>query len=83
VARLNPITLFQELRRRRVFRLALIYGVGAWGVIAACDVLVVGLNDARTVASLREHVRPDQRVIDLVGMPGLGQGIANYEGLCW
>jgi TolB-like protein len=44
VARLNPITLFQELRRRRVFRLALIYGVGAWGVIAACDVLFPQLS---------------------------------------
>lgn len=39
MARFNPITFFQELRRRRVFRVALIYGVGAWGVIAACDVL--------------------------------------------
>ena len=44
MARLNPITLFQELRRRRVFRVALIYGVGAWGVIAACDVLFPQLS---------------------------------------
>ena len=34
MSRLNPITLFQELRRRRVFRVAVLYGVGAWGVIA-------------------------------------------------
>ena len=39
MSRLNPITLLQELRRRRVFRVAALYGVGAWGVIAACDVI--------------------------------------------
>ena len=39
MSRLNPVTFFQELRRRRVFRVAVVYGVGAWGVIAACDVL--------------------------------------------
>jgi len=41
----NPITFFQELRRRRVFRVAVLYGVGAWGVIAACDVLFPQLTD--------------------------------------
>jgi len=41
----NPITFFRELRRRRVFRVAVLYGVGAWGVIAACDVLFPQLTD--------------------------------------
>jgi len=45
VSRLNPITFFQELRRRRVFRVAVLYGVGAWGVIAACDVFFPQLTD--------------------------------------
>jgi GDP-mannose 6-dehydrogenase len=52
-------------------------------VIATSDVLVVGLNDAATVAGLRKHVRADQTVVDLVGIPGRGEGIAGYEGLCW
>jgi GDP-mannose 6-dehydrogenase len=52
-------------------------------VVEASDVLVVGLNDAATVAGLRKHVRPDQLVVDLVGMPGRGEGLARYEGLCW
>jgi len=43
--RFNPITFFQELRRRRVFRVAVLYAVGAWGVIAACDVLFPQLTD--------------------------------------
>ena len=52
-------------------------------VVAAAEVLVVGLNDARTVASLRELVRPDQVVIDLVGIGAGGRGLGRYEGLCW
>jgi TolB-like protein len=42
--RFNPITLYRELRRRRVFQVAVLYGVGAWGVIAACDVLLPQLT---------------------------------------
>jgi len=45
VSRLNPVTFYQELRRRRVFRVAVVYGVGAWGVIAACDVIFPQLTD--------------------------------------
>ena len=52
-------------------------------VVAESDVLVVGLPDAATVKALRQHVRPDQVVIDLVGMPGGGEGLARYAGLCW
>jgi TolB-like protein/Flp pilus assembly protein TadD len=39
VSRFNPVTFYRELRHRRVFRVAALYAVGAWGVIAACDVL--------------------------------------------
>jgi GDP-mannose 6-dehydrogenase len=52
-------------------------------VIAGSDVLVIGLNDARVVAGLAEHVRPEQVIVDLAnlaprdGLPG------TYEGLCW
>src|SRR5687767_3693743 len=52
-------------------------------VVADAEVLVVGLNDARTVAALRDLVRPDQIVIDLVGIAGGGPSFGRYEGLCW
>jgi GDP-mannose 6-dehydrogenase len=52
-------------------------------VVAKSDVLVVGLNDAATVAALRELVRDDQVVIDLAGIPGHGERLGRYEGLCW
>jgi serine/threonine-protein kinase len=41
------MSLFSELRRRKVFRVALIYAVGAWGVLQAMDVLgaLAGLPD--------------------------------------
>jgi len=52
-------------------------------VIAACDLLVVGLNDAATVATLRQHARPDQLVLDLVGIGGPDGMRAECMGLCW
>jgi serine/threonine-protein kinase len=41
------MSLISELRRRKVFRVALIYAVGAWGVLQAVDVLgaLAGLPD--------------------------------------
>ena len=39
VLRFNPVSFYRELRRRRVSRVAVLYAVFAWGVIAACDVI--------------------------------------------
>jgi len=52
-------------------------------VVAASDVLVVGLNDAATVAALHEHARPDHLVLDLVGIARQPALRAEYAGLCW
>ncbi len=52
-------------------------------VVAASDLLVVGLGDKAVAAALAEHVRADQLVLDLVGMPGGSALRARYEGLCW
>jgi GDP-mannose 6-dehydrogenase len=52
-------------------------------VIAGSDVLVVGLNDATTVAALHQHARADQVVFDLVGIPHRPELRAKYTGLCW
>jgi GDP-mannose 6-dehydrogenase len=52
-------------------------------VIAESELLVVGLGDARVVAALKEHLRPDHTVLDLVNLP-LGKDLpGRYEGLCW
>jgi len=52
-------------------------------VVAASDVLVVGLNDTETVAALHEHARSDQLVLDLVGIARQPAMRAEYAGLCW
>ena len=52
-------------------------------VVTESDVLVVGLPDTATVKALRQLVRPDQVVVDLVGVPGGGEGLGRYAGLCW
>ena len=52
-------------------------------VIAASEVLVVGLNDAATVAALHQHARPDHVVFDLVGIARRPDLRAECVGLCW
>jgi GDP-mannose 6-dehydrogenase len=52
-------------------------------VIAGSEVLVVGLNDAATVAALHEHARADQLVLDLAGFVRRPEFRAEYAGLCW
>jgi GDP-mannose 6-dehydrogenase len=52
-------------------------------VMARSEVLVVGLNDAATVAALHEHARADQLVVDLVGIARRPDLRAEYAGLCW
>ena len=52
-------------------------------VVAGSDLLVIGLNDARVFATLREIVRPGQVVLDLVGIPNRTGIRGTYEGLCW
>jgi GDP-mannose 6-dehydrogenase len=52
-------------------------------VMAQSEVLVMGLNDAATVAALHEHARADQLVVDLVGIARRPDLRAEYAGLCW
>lgn len=52
-------------------------------VVANSELLVVGLNDAATVAALRQHIRPGQIVIDLVGAASRAEFPGEYVGLCW
>jgi GDP-mannose 6-dehydrogenase len=52
-------------------------------VVAESDVLVVGLNDARTVDALATHVRDDHLLIDLANIGDRKPGRGTYVGLCW
>ena len=53
------------------------------GMIADSDLLVVGLSDARIFDALRQHLRDEHTVLDLVNIPQR-QGLrGNVIGLCW
>jgi len=52
-------------------------------VVAASDLIVVGLSDRRTVEGLVVHVRPDQIVLDLVRIGEPERLAGTYQGLCW
>ena len=52
-------------------------------VIDASDVIVVALNDAGTLSALRRSVRPEQTVVDLVGMAERDALGGRYVGACW
>lgn len=52
-------------------------------VAAESEILVVGLNDAGTIESLRSHVRDDQIVVDLASIPEGKRFKGQYVGLCW
>ena len=52
-------------------------------VIAESDVVIVGLNDPRTLQAVSSNVRSGQIVIDLVNMPNRHEVRGMVTGLCW
>ncbi|MEO8523685.1 MAG: nucleotide sugar dehydrogenase [Caldimonas sp.] len=52
-------------------------------VVADVDVLVVGLNDRKTVEGLKRLARADQIVLDLADIGTHGDLKAQYTGLTW
>jgi len=52
-------------------------------VLAGSDVLIVGLSGGAVFDALREHVRPDQVILDLVSIPDGKSLRGQYVGLCW
>ncbi len=52
-------------------------------VVGESDVLVVGLNDAKTFEALTRLVREDQIVLDLVNLPKPEALRGKVMGLCW
>jgi GDP-mannose 6-dehydrogenase len=52
-------------------------------VISDSEVLVMGIGGSDIVTALRAQLRPNQHVIDLVGVPGLKDVPCVVEGLSW
>jgi GDP-mannose 6-dehydrogenase len=52
-------------------------------VVEQSDVLVAALSDRRAIAELRERVRRDQLLIDLVRVPEPASWPCTVRGLCW
>ncbi len=53
------------------------------GVISDSELLVVGLSNTPIFEALERHVRADQLVVDLVGIPQRHELRGNVTGLCW
>ena len=56
---------------------------GLEAVIAASELLVVGLSDAAVVEALARHSRADQVLLDLVNLPNRSMLAGRVEGLSW
>ncbi len=52
-------------------------------VIGEADVLVVGLSGQAIAETLAAKCRPEQSVVDLVGLPNRSAIAAEVRGLCW
>jgi GDP-mannose 6-dehydrogenase len=52
-------------------------------VAGESDVLVLGLNDKKTLQELKRIARPDQIVLDLASVGPSSDLRAQYVGLCW
>jgi len=52
-------------------------------VIDHAEVLIVGLATRDLVPAIVGRIRPDQVVVDLVGLPRDELGGAQYHGVCW
>ena len=52
-------------------------------VVAASDIVIVGLADRAVLADLRRHTRAEQLILDLVNMPERSGLRGRYRGICW
>ncbi|WP_210394992.1 nucleotide sugar dehydrogenase [Motiliproteus sediminis] len=52
-------------------------------MLANADIVIVGLGDKELLDIVRQQIRPDQILLDLVNMPDRGQLNCNYHGLAW
>ncbi len=52
-------------------------------VLDKSDVIVVGLSDAEVAATLREALKPEHVLVDLVGLADRDELKGEYHGACW
>lgn len=52
-------------------------------VIDHAEVLIVGLASRDLVPAIVGRARPDQVVVDLVGLPRVELNVTQYHGVCW
>jgi GDP-mannose 6-dehydrogenase len=52
-------------------------------VIDHAEIVIVGMQDQRVLDGLQQHMRPDQRLLDLARLPDSARRLGRYEGLCW
>lgn len=52
-------------------------------VIDNAEVIIVGLGDKELLQAVRTRAKPDQIVLDLVGMKNTAEIAAAYHGVCW
>jgi len=51
--------------------------------VREADVLVVASKTPEALAALQAHTRPDQLLLDVVGLPDREAHDAQYRGVCW
>lgn len=52
-------------------------------LIAESEVLIVAMKNAPVIEALDAHTRPEQFLLDLVGLPDRERQGARYQGVCW
>ena len=52
-------------------------------LVREADVLVVASKTPEALAALQAHTRPDQLLLDVVGLPDRDAHHAQYRGVCW
>ena len=52
-------------------------------VVGSSDIVIVGMSDPDLFAGMRQHMRPDQLILDLVNMPERAGLRGRYRGICW
>lgn len=52
-------------------------------LVDRCDLIVVAMKDPRALDVLARRARPEQHVIDLIGLPAPSRFACSHEGLCW
>jgi GDP-mannose 6-dehydrogenase len=52
-------------------------------VVNDSELVVLGSSDPRVLAALRQHLRPGQEVLDLVGVRDADTAPGTHIGLCW